>query len=36
MDIVMYLKGARTLGLKLKPDPTKGFEDYVDADFSGT
>lgn len=35
LDIVMYLKTCRTLGLKFKPDPTKGFEDYVDADFAG-
>merc|ERR1712155_85062 len=31
----MYLKRTRTLGLKFKPNPSKGFEDYVDADFSG-
>ena len=35
LHIAMYLKGTRTLGLKFKPDPTKGFEDYCDADFSG-
>ena len=33
--IAMYLKRTRTLGLKFKPNPSKGFEDYVDADFSG-
>ena len=31
----MYLKRTRTLGLKFKPNPSKGFKDYVDADFSG-
>ena len=35
MDIAMYLKGTRTLGLKFKPDRSKGFEAYVDADFAG-
>ena len=35
LHIAMYLKHTRTLGLKFKPDPTKGFEDYVDADFCG-
>ena len=35
LDVAMYLKATRTLGLKFKPDPTKGFEDYVDADFCG-
>jgi hypothetical protein len=29
------LKKTRGLGLKLKPDPKKGFECYCDADFSG-
>ena len=35
MDIAMYLKGTRTLGIKFKPDPAKGFEAFVDADFCG-
>ncbi|KAL7530988.1 hypothetical protein ACHAWF_008366 [Thalassiosira exigua] len=35
MDIAMYLKSTRTIGLKFKPDPSRGFEDYVDADFCG-
>jgi hypothetical protein len=30
-----YLKKLCNLGLKLKPDPKKGFECYCDADFSG-
>jgi len=33
--LVRYLKKTRDLGLKFKPDPTKGFECYCDADFSG-
>ncbi len=33
--LVRYLKKMRDLGLKFKPDPTKGFECYCDADFSG-
>ena len=35
LHIVMYLKATRHIGLRFKPDPTRGFEDYVDADFSG-
>lgn len=30
-----YLKGTRTQGFILKPDPSKGLEIYVDAVFSG-
>ena len=33
LHIAMYLKGTRTLGLKFKPDPTKGFEDYCNTNF---
>jgi hypothetical protein len=33
--LVRYLKKTCNLGLKLKPDPKKGFECYYDADFSG-
>ncbi len=33
--IVRYLKRTRDIGLRFKPDPSKGFEDYCDADFSG-
>jgi histone deacetylase 1/2 len=33
--LVRYLKKTRDLGLKFKPDPSKGFECYCDADFSG-
>jgi len=33
--LVMYLKKTRHIGLLFKPDPTKGFEDYCDADFIG-
>ena len=33
--LVRYLKKTRDLGLRFKPDPTKGFECYCDADFSG-
>ena len=32
---VMYLKSTCHIGLYFKPDPSKGFEDYCDADFSG-
>ena len=35
MYLYMYLNKARDIGLKFKPDPTKGFEDYCDADFIG-
>ena len=31
----MYLKSTRHIGLHFKPDPSKGLEDYCDADFSG-
>ena len=31
----MYLKSTRHIGLYFKPDLSKGFEDYCDADFSG-
>jgi hypothetical protein len=33
--IVWYLKRTRDVGLKFKPDPSKGFEDYCDAEFAG-
>eukprot|EP00804_Cyclotella_cryptica_P023836 CCRYP_019472-RA/>CCRYP_019472-RA protein AED:0.18 eAED:0.18 QI:0/-1/0/1/-1/1/1/0/244 len=33
--IVRYLKRTCDVGLKFKPDPSKGFEDYCDADFVG-
>jgi hypothetical protein len=33
--LVCYLKKTRNLGLKLKPDPKKGFECCCGADFSG-
>jgi hypothetical protein len=33
--LVCYLKKTRHIGLKLKPDPSTGFECYCDADFSG-
>jgi hypothetical protein len=33
--LVHYLKKMRNLGLKLKPDPKKGFNCYCDANFSG-
>ena len=33
--LVRYLKKTRDLGLRFKPDPTKGFECYCDADFAG-
>jgi len=33
--LLCYLKKTRALGLKLKPDPEKGFECYCDVDFSG-
>lgn len=35
IHLVMYLKGTRHIGLRLSPDRSKGFENYVDADFSG-
>jgi hypothetical protein len=31
--LIHYLKKTRDLGLHFKPDPTKGFECYCDADF---
>ena len=33
--LVRYLKKTRHLGLRFRPDPSKGFECYCDADFSG-
>ena len=33
--IVCYLKKTRHLGLKFKPDESKGFVCYCDADFAG-
>jgi hypothetical protein len=33
--LILYLKKTPDLGLRFKPDPTKGFECYCDADFSG-
>jgi len=33
--LVQYLKKTRYVGLKFTPDPSKGFECYCDADFSG-
>ncbi len=33
--LVRYLKKTHDLGLHFKPDPSKGFECYCDADFSG-
>jgi hypothetical protein len=33
--LVRYLKKTRHIGLKFKPDPSRGFECYCDADFSG-
>jgi hypothetical protein len=33
--LVRYLKKTRNLGLKLKPDPKKGFNCYCGTDFSG-
>jgi hypothetical protein len=34
--LTRYLYGTRTKGLILKPDLTKGFECFVDADWAGT
>ncbi len=34
--IVRYLKGTLDDGIILAPDPSKGFECYVDADFAGS
>ena len=33
--LVRYLKKTRDIGLRFKPDPSKGFECYCDADFAG-
>jgi hypothetical protein len=33
--LVRYLKKARDLGLKFKPDSKKGFKCYCDSNFSG-
>jgi hypothetical protein len=33
--LVCNLKKMRDLGLHFKPDPSKGFECYCNADFSG-
>jgi hypothetical protein len=33
--IVKYLKATRHIGLRFKPDPSKGFQCYCDADFAG-
>ena len=33
--IVKYLKATRHVGLQFKPDPSKGFQCYCDADFAG-
>ena len=33
--LIRYLKKTRDLGLHFRPDPSKGFECYCDADFSG-
>ncbi len=33
--LICYLKKTRDLGLRFKPDSTKSFECYCDADFSG-
>ena len=33
--LVRYLMKTRNLGIRFKPDPSKGFECYCDADFSG-
>jgi hypothetical protein len=33
--LIRYLKKTRDLGLRFKPDPSKGFECYCDADYSG-
>ena len=35
MYLAMYLNKTRHIGLRFKPDPSKGFEDYCDADFIG-
>ena len=33
LHLVMYLKHTRHIGLRFKPDPSKGFKNYCDADF---
>ena len=33
--IARYLLGTQDKGIHYKPDPTKGLECYVDADFAG-
>jgi hypothetical protein len=33
--IICYLKRTSNIGLKFKPNSSKGFEDYCDTDFSG-
>ncbi len=33
--LVRYLMTLRDLGIRFKPDPSKGFECYCNADFSG-
>ena len=33
--VLNYLKGTSEQGLIIKPDPEKGIELYVDADFAG-
>ena len=33
--IIKYLKATRHIGLRFQPDPSKGFQCYCDADFTG-
>ncbi len=33
--LVRYLKKTHDIGIKVTPDPNKGFECYCDSDFSG-
>jgi hypothetical protein len=33
--LLQYLMKSRNLGIHFKPDPSKGFECYCNADFSG-
>ncbi len=35
MYIIKYLKATRHIGIRFKPDPSKGFQCYCDADFAG-
>ena len=35
MYIIKYLKATCHIGLRFKPDPSKGFQCYFDADFAG-